>query len=186
MDVSNKSVGAGLADATLAIIDDDNAFAARLSQSMEQRGFSVKRADSVQSGLELIEQSAPAFAVIDLRLGDGSGLDLVDALLKRRPNARSLILTGYGNFATAVSAVKLGAADYIAKPADADEIVDALLAPKGKLPSPPEHPLSANRATWEHIMRVFEDNHNNVSETSRRLSMHRRTLQRILRKHAPH
>ena len=186
MSVSHHSVSAGLADATLAIIDDDDAFASRLAQSMEQRGFSVKCAGSVQSGLDLIEQSPPAFAVIDLRLGDGSGLDLVDALLKRRPDARSLILTGYGDFATVVSAVKRGVADYMAKPADADEVLEALLAPQGAQPPAPEHPMSANRAAWEHIMRVLEDNHNNVSETSRRLGMHRRTLQRIMRKRAPH
>ena len=117
------------ADRTLVIVDDDKAFLQRLGRAMEQRGFEVRMGSSVAEGLTLIRESAPAFAVVDLRLEDGSGLDVIAEINKLRPEARSIVLTGYGNFATAVTAVKLGAVDYLAKPADADEVTDALLAP---------------------------------------------------------
>jgi two-component system response regulator RegA len=172
-------------DRSLVIIDDDRAFLQRLVRAMEGRGFEVRFAHSVAEGLDLIRQKAPAFAVVDLRLEDGNGLDVVAELARVRPNARSIVLTGYGNLATAVSAVKLGAVDYLAKPADADEVTDALLAaPNSKAP-PPENPMSADRVRWEHIQRVYELCNRNVSETARRLNMHRRTLQRILAKRAP-
>jgi two-component system response regulator RegA len=127
----------------------------------------------------------PAFAVVDMRLGDGNGLDVISAIKKRRPEARAIILTGYGNITTAVSAVKLGAVDYLAKPVDADDVASALLLLDKKRIKPPENPMTADRVRWEHIQRIYELCGRNVSETARRLSMHRRTLQRILSKRAP-
>lgn len=173
------------ADRSLVLVDDDKAFLQRLGRAMEQRGFEVRMGASVAEGIELFRQSPPAFAVVDLRLEDGSGLDLLAELVKLRPDARSVVLTGYGNFATAVTAVKLGAIDYLAKPADADDVTDALLATPGERAAPPENPMSADRVRWEHIQRVYELCNRNVSETARRLNMHRRTLQRILAKRAP-
>ena len=175
---------ADLADPSLVIVDDDEALSVRLARAMESRGFQVRLAHSVQAGLELIARAAPAFAVVDLRLGDGSGLDIISALAARRPEARVLVLTGYGNFQTVVSAVKMGAVDYIAKPADADEITDALLAAKGAKAPPPAHPMDPDDAQWEHILHVFEACDKNVSQAARQLSMHRRTLQRILARHS--
>ena len=172
-------------DASLVIIDDDRPFLQRLSKAMEGRGFNVRSAASVSEGIELIRAQAPAFAVVDMRLEDGNGLDVIAELARLRPNARSVVLTGYGNIATAVTAVKLGAIDYLAKPADADEVTDALLAPPNSKAPPPENPMSADRVRWEHIQRVYELCNRNVSETARRLNMHRRTLQRILAKRAP-
>jgi len=172
-------------DASLIIVDDDKAFLQRLGRAMEQRGFKVRMADSVAEGVDLIRQDPPAFAVCDMRLEDGNGLELLAELGKVRPSARAIILTGYGNIATAVTAVKLGAVDYLAKPADADEVTDALLAPANSKAAPPENPMSADRVRWEHIQRVYELCNRNVSETARRLNMHRRTLQRILAKRAP-
>jgi two-component system response regulator RegA len=172
-------------DRSLLIVEDDKSFLQRLARAMEGRGFAVTTAQSVAEGLQQVEKSAPAFAVVDMRLGDGNGLDVVSALKKRRPDARTIVLTGYGNIATAVNAVKLGAVDYLAKPADADDVVAALLALDGRKPEPPEHPMSADRVRWEHIQRIYELCGRNVSETARRLNMHRRTLQRILAKRAP-
>ena len=172
-------------DRTLLLVDDDKAFLTRLERAMEKRGFEVQSADTVAAGLGAVEARPPAFAVIDLRLEDGNGLDVVDALHRRRPDARVVVLTGYGNIATAVTAVKLGAVDYLSKPADADDVINALLATGAAAPAPPENPMSADRVRWEHIQRVFELCDRNVSETARRLNMHRRTLQRILAKRAP-
>ena len=172
-------------DNSLLIVDDDRAFATRLARAMESRGFSVQVAETTEEGVAAIEAKAPAYAVIDMRLGDGSGLDVITRLKERRPDARAVILTGYGNIATAVTAVKLGAYDYLAKPADADEIYAALLAQPGERAELPENPMSADRVRWEHIQRVYELCGRNVSETARRLNMHRRTLQRILAKRAP-
>ena len=174
-----------LEDNTLLIVDDDRAFLQRLARAMEIRGFAVEAAGSVNEGLALLRQRAPAFAVVDMRLDDGNGIDVIAALKELRPDSRAVVLTGYGNIATAVSAVKIGAADYLAKPADADDVYNALLAsPDDKAP-PPENPMSADRVRWEHIQRVYELCNRNVSETARRLNMHRRTLQRILAKRAP-
>ena len=170
---------------TLLIVDDDKPFQSRLCRAMEQRGFSVTTADSVAEGLAAILLSPPAFAVIDLRLQDGSGLDVISQLKERRPDSRGVILTGYGNIATAVTAVKLGAFDYLAKPADADEIYNALVAVRHDKAELPENPMSADRVRWEHIQRIYELCGRNVSETARRLNMHRRTLQRILAQRAP-
>lgn len=170
---------------SLLIVEDDKAFLERLSRAMEGRGFTVTSCDTVAEGLSHIEQSPPAFAVVDLRVGDGNGLDVVAALQSKRPDARAIVLTGYGNIATAVTAVKLGAVDYLAKPADADEVATALLAVGGAKSELPQNPMSADRVRWEHIQRVYEMCDRNVSETARRLNMHRRTLQRILAKRAP-
>lgn len=172
-------------DRSLLIVDDDRAFLQRLARAMEGRGFEVATAESVQEGIARVESRAPAFAVVDMRLGDGNGLDVIAALKKSRPDVRAIVLTGYGNIATAVNAVKIGAIDYLAKPADADEIYQALLALPDSKPQPPENPMSADRVRWEHIQRVYELCGRNVSETARRLNMHRRTLQRILAKRAP-
>ena len=170
---------------SLLIVEDDKSFLQRLARAMEGRGFVVTTAESVADGLLQVEKAAPAFAVVDMRLGDGNGLDVISAMKKRRPEARAIILTGYGNIATAVNAVKLGAVDYLAKPVDADDVVAALLALDNKKIEPPENPMSADRVRWEHIQRIYELCGRNVSETARRLSMHRRTLQRILAKRAP-
>jgi two-component system response regulator RegA len=170
---------------SLLIVEDDKSFLQRLARAMESRGFTVTTAETVADGLLQVEKVAPAFAVVDMRLGDGNGLDVILALKQRRPEARAIILTGYGNIATAVNAVKIGAVDYLAKPADADDVVAALLALEGRKAEPPEHPMSADRVRWEHIQRIYELCGRNVSETARRLNMHRRTLQRILAKRAP-
>lgn len=171
-------------DPSLLLVDDDKVFLTRLGRAMEARGYQVTLADSVAAGLAQVESQPPAFAVIDLRLGDGNGLDVITRLKARRPAARAVILTGYGNIASAVTAVKLGAFDYLSKPADADEI-DAALKATGTMRQAPENPMSADRVRWEHIQRVYELCNRNVSETARRLAMHRRTLQRILAKRAP-
>src|SRR5712691_812565 len=166
-------------DRTLLIVEDDKSFLQRLARAMESRGFAVTTAESVADGLLQLETASPAYAVVDMRLADGNGLDVISALKRRRPDARAIILTGYGNIATAVNAVKLGAVDYLSKPVDADDVVAALLAVNGEA-EPPENPMSADRVRWEHIQRIYELCGRNVSETARRLNMHRRTLQRIL------
>src|ERR1700723_3354969 len=172
-------------DRSLLIVEDDKSFLQRLARAMEGRGFNVTTAESVADGLDLVEKGAPAYAVVDMRLGDGSGLDVISALKRRRPDARGIVLTGYGNIATAVTAVKLGAVDYMSKPADADDVVSALLASGNQKSELPSNPMSADRIRWEHIQRIYEMCNRNVSETARRLNMHRRTLQRILAKRAP-
>jgi len=173
------------ADRSLLIVEDDKSFLQRLARAMEGRGFIVTTAESVADGLAQLETISPAFAVVDMRLEDGNGLDVISALKRRRPDARAIILTGYGNIATAVNAVKLGAVDYLSKPVDADDVVAALLALDGRKAEPPQNPMSADRIRWEHIQRIYELCGRNVSETARRLNMHRRTLQRILAKRAP-
>ena len=174
-----------LDDRSLLLIDDDRPFRQRLVRAMEKRGFDVESAESVEEGMALVREIHPAFAVVDLRLEDGNGLDIVTVLHEVRPEARVVMLTGYGNIATAVAAVKAGAIDYLAKPADADDVAKALLVVDGERPAPPENPMSADRVRWEHIQRVYELCGRNVSETARRLNMHRRTLQRILAKRSP-
>jgi two-component system, response regulator RegA len=179
------SAAAPPAERSLLIVEDDKSFLQRLARAMEGRGFVVTTAESVADGLSQVEKAAPAFAVVDMRLGDGNGLDVISAMKRRRPEARAIILTGYGNIATAVNAVKLGAVDYLAKPVDADDVAAALLALDHRKIEPPENPMSADRVRWEHIQRIYELCGRNVSETARRLNMHRRTLQRILAKRAP-
>ena len=172
-------------DRTLLLVDDDELWLKRLARAMEKRGFDVAVATDVSQAIAEAEMRPPKYAVVDLRLGDGSGLDVVEVLRQSRPDGRIVVLTGYGNIATAVAAVKLGAVDYLAKPADADGIEAALLAEGDAKPPPPDRPMSADRVRWEHIQRVYELCERNVSETARRLNMHRRTLQRILAKHSP-
>ena len=172
-------------DRSLLILDDDRPFLSRLTRAMEARGFTVTPCEKVAEGMAALDGTPPSFAIIDMRLGDGNGLDVISKLKAVRPDARGIILTGYGNIATAVTAVKLGAFDYLAKPADADEIYHALMATQIDKPDAQENPMSADRVRWEHIQRVFESCDRNVSETARRLNMHRRTLQRILAKRAP-
>lgn len=173
-------------DPSLLLVDDDEPFLKRLAKAMERRGFVVETAQSVAEGKVAASERPPAYAVVDLRLDDGNGLDVVELLRERRPEARIVVLTGYGAIATAVAAVKIGATDYLSKPADARDVTAALLAnPDELLPEPPENPMSADRVRWEHIQRVYEQCDRNVSETARRLSMHRRTLQRILAKRSP-
>ena len=172
-------------DRSLLIVDDDGPFLRRLARAMEARGFAVDTAESTAEGIAKAGAKTPKYAVVDLRLGDGSGLDVIAAIRERRVDTRIIMLTGYGNIATAVTAVKLGAVDYLAKPADADDIFAALTQKPGEKAELPENPMSADRVRWEHIQRVYEMCERNVSETARRLNMHRRTLQRILAKRAP-
>ncbi|UZD90740.1 ActR/PrrA/RegA family redox response regulator transcription factor [Cognatishimia activa] len=172
-------------DKSLLLVDDDEPFLKRLAKAMEKRGFEVETAGSVVAGSAIATARPPAYAVVDLRLEDGNGLDVVEILQNKREDCRVVVLTGYGAIATAVAAVKIGATDYLSKPADAQDIVNALLTPEGALPPPPENPMSADRVRWEHIQRVYELCDRNVSETARRLNMHRRTLQRILAKRSP-
>ena len=172
-------------DKSLLIVDDDNPFRERLARAMEKKGFSVSQAEGVKKGIDSIKIKKPAFAVVDLRLGDGNGLEIVKELQVSNMNCKIIMLTGYGNIPTAVAAIKQGAIDYLAKPADADDVEKALLADPSTKAQPPENPMSADRIKWEHIHRVFELCNRNVSETARRLKMHRRTLQRILSKRSP-
>jgi two-component system, response regulator RegA len=172
-------------DRTLLLVDDDESFVKRLAKAMEKRGFVPETAESVAAGRAIALTRAPAYAVVDLRLEDGNGLDVVEALRETRPDCRIVVLTGYGAIATAVAAVKVGAIDYLSKPADANDVTNALLARGESLPPPPDNPMSADRVRWEHIQRVYEMCDRNVSETARRLNMHRRTLQRILAKRSP-
>ena len=172
-------------DNSLLIVDDDNPFRERLSRAMEKKGFQVSQAESVKIGIESVKIKKPAFAVVDLRLNDGNGLEVVKEIQNSNSKSRIIMLTGYGNISTAVAAIKEGAIDYLSKPADADDIEKALLADPNTKAEPPENPMSADRVKWEHIHRVFELCNRNVSETARRLKMHRRTLQRILSKKSP-
>ena len=182
---TNAQKVANLADNSLLIVDDDNPLRDRLSRAMEKKGFKVSQADSVQQGIIQAKNSPPAFAVVDLRLNDGSGLEVVKEIRDLKKDSKIIMLTGYGNIPTAVAAVKAGAIDYIPKPADADDVENALLASPDSKAVPPQNPMSADRVKWEHIHRVFELCNRNVSETARRLKMHRRTLQRILSKKSP-
>jgi len=169
----------------LLLVDDDAPLRRSMTRALERRGFEVLAAENLAEATEHAQQSRPEFAVLDMRLADRSGLDLVRTLRGLRPDVRIVIVTGYGNIATAVVAIKAGAVDYLAKPVDADDVVNALLRSDQGLPPPPDNPMSADRVRWEHIQRVFEQCNRNVSETARRLNMHRRTLQRILNKRAP-
>ena len=181
-EVEKRSIGE---DNSLLILDDDEPFLRRLAKAMEKRGVAVETAGSIAAGSAIATARTPAYAVIDLRLADGNGLDVVEILRPKRPDCRIVVLTGYGAIATAVAAVKIGATDYLSKPADANDVINALLTRDDELPPPPENPMSADRVRWEHIQRVYELCDRNVSETARRLNMHRRTLQRILAKRSP-
>ena len=172
-------------DRSLLIVDDDGPFLRRLARAMETRGFAVDTAETVSEGIARSKAAPPKYAVVDLSLADGNGLEVIEAIRQNRDDTQIVVLTGYGNIATAVTAVKLGALDYLAKPADADDVFNALTQRKGEKTEVPENPMSADRVRWEHIQRVYEMCERNVSETARRLNMHRRTLQRILAKRAP-
>ena len=182
--INNRKIN-DFADKSLLIVDDDAPLRDRLSRAMEKKGFVVSQAESVKKGILEVNNKPPAFAIVDLRLNDGNGLEVVKEIQKLRKDSRIVMLTGYGNIPTAVAAVKAGAIDYIPKPADAEDIEKALLASIDSKAKPPENPMSADRVKWEHIHRVFELCNRNVSETARRLKMHRRTLQRILSKRSP-
>jgi len=185
VETSNLKKISDFDDKSLLIVDDDNPFRDRLARAMEKRGFEVFQAQGVKKGIEIVIQKSPAFAVVDLRLEDGNGLEIVKKIQSLNPKSRIIMLTGYGNIPTAVAAIKEGAIDYLSKPADADDVEKALLADPDKKAQAPENPMSADRVKWEHIHRVFELCNRNVSETARRLKMHRRTLQRILSKRSP-
>ena len=185
VEVANLKKLSDFEDKSLLIVDDDNPFRERLARAMEKKGFEVSQAESVKKGIETVKTKKPTFAVVDLRLNDGNGLEVVKVIQNSNPNSRIIMLTGYGNISTAVAAIKQGAIDYLAKPADADDVEKALLADPNRKAEPPENPMSADRVKWEHIHRVFELCNRNVSETARRLKMHRRTLQRILSKRSP-
>ena len=189
MDRTNKQPGSlkisDFEDKSLLIVDDDDPLRLRLARAMEKKGFKVQDAKTVENAIKLVKISPPKFALVDLRLEDGNGLDVVQEINKAKADSRVVMLTGYGNLPTAVAAVKAGAIDYMAKPVDADDVESALLAPPNSKAKPPENPMSADRVKWEHIHRVFELCNRNVSETARRLKMHRRTLQRILSKRSP-
>jgi len=185
MNVQNVKNISQFEDKSLLIVDDDNPFRERLARAMEKKGFKVSQAEGVKKGIDAVKTNKPAFAVVDLRLGDGNGLEVVKEIQNSNADSRIVMLTGYGNIPTAVAAIKQGAIDYLAKPADADDVEKALLADPNRKADPPDNPMSADRVKWEHIHRVFELCNRNVSETARRLKMHRRTLQRILNKHAP-
>ena len=172
-------------DPSLLLVDDDEPFLRRLARAMEKRGFSVEMAGSIAAGKAIATVRPPQYAVVDLRLEDGNGLEVVEVIRSKRPESRIIILTGYGAITTAVAAVKIGAVDYLAKPADANDVTAALLAQDDDKPPAPQKPMSADRVRWEHIQRVYELCDRNVSETARRLNMHRRTLQRILAKRSP-
>lgn len=174
-----------LTDRTLMVLDDDAPFRTRMAQALTRRGFTVSAVGSVAEAKDIARMNPPAFAVLDLRLDDGSGLEVMETLHEYREDCRAVMLTGYGALATAVAAVKAGAVDYLSKPADVEDIIKALVASRDEKPEPPENPMSADRVRWEHIQRVYELCNHNVSETARRLNMHRRTLQRILAKRAP-
>jgi len=184
-DKPNVKKVSDFADKSLLIVDDDNPFRDRLARAMEKKGFKVAQAESVKQGVNQAKNSPPAFAVVDLRLGDGNGLEVIKEIRKLKKESKVVMLTGYGNIPTAVAAIKAGAIDYLPKPADADDVENALLAKSESKAVPPANPMSADRVKWEHIHRVFELCNRNVSETARRLKMHRRTLQRILSKRSP-
>jgi len=186
MSMTETEVPAAVAqDNGLLVVDDDKPFLNRFCRAMEARGFQVRMAESVAEGIREIRANPPAYAVVDMRLEDGNGLDVVQMLNDLRPSSRVIVLTGYGNITTAVAAVKMGAIDYLSKPADADDVYAALMARPDRHVPPPENPMSADRVRWEHIQRIYELCDRNVSETARKLNMHRRTLQRILAKRAP-
>ena len=168
---------------SLLIVEDDDTLRERLVRAMERRGFNVRKASSVEEGLTAAKTSQPDYAIVDLRLQDGSGLTLVKFLEERFPKLRAIILTGYGDIPSAVAAVRAGAIDYLTKPASADEIVDALMAPEGEQPPAPDNPTSPEEARQEHIEHVLHETGDNISQAARLLNMHRRTLQRVLKRY---
>ena len=168
---------------TILIVEDDDVLRDRLARAMERRGYPVRVASGLSEAMDQADAELPRYAVVDLRLQDGSGLSVVETLEKRDPDIRAIILTGYGNIPTAVAAARIGAIDYIAKPATADEIVDALIRPRNEHAPAPTNPISPEDARKEHITHVFHEMNENVSQTARSLDMHRRTLQRLLKRY---
>ncbi|MBM3637549.1 MAG: response regulator [Alphaproteobacteria bacterium] len=172
-------------DRSLLIVDPEKRFTLRVANDFRLRGYTVDVLDTAEAGLTYIKTQPPAYALIELKLGTESGLELIEALTRVRPTSRSVIVTRFDNFVTAVQAIRLGAKNYLTKPADSNSIELALKTDEVSMVDPPSIPMTPARVRWEHIQRVFEQCGRNVSETSRHLSMHRRTLQRILSKHAP-
>ena len=170
-------------DRTCLVLDDDVVFRERLANALIKAGFIVSTAGSVRDGLTIATHNPPAFAVIDLRLDDGFGLAVVERLNQHRPEAHTVVLTGYGALPNAVAAIKSGAQNVLSKPADIEDVVNSLLAGPEQQPAPPECPTDPNKVRWEYIQSVFNKNGCNVSQTARLLNMHRRTLQRILHSH---
>lgn len=168
---------------TLLLVDDDVTFANVLANALERRGYTVHIAHDVAGGLTIARADPPEYAVVDLKMPGSSGLELVRALQQLDEHTHIVVLTGYASIATAVEAIKLGAVHYLAKPADADEIVSAFARSEGDAATPVEtQPLSVARLEWEHIQKILAECNGNISETARRLRMHRRTLQRKLTK----
>ena len=169
---------------TLLLVDDDRAFCMVLSEALRRRGFQVHVAYKLTEALALADQCQPEYAVVDLRIGSDSGLELVSRLVAMDENTRIVMLTGYGSVATAVEAIKLGATHYLTKPADANEIAAALEREEGDASVPPaDTPLSVRRLEWEHLQKILLSHNGNISSAARALKMHRRTLQRKLAKH---
>ena len=167
------------------LVDDDAPLRRNMTRILEREGFSVAVAVGVKDAYELAADNPPELAVVDLNLSDGHGMELVGGLRQLHPGIRVLVLTGYDSIASSLVAMRAGAIGYLAKPVAAEELVAALLDQPTASVTPSEQPMSADRVRWEHIQRVFEQCNRNVSETARRLDMHRRTLQRILSKRAP-
>jgi len=168
----------------LLLVDDDETYCSVLGDALEKRHYEVHATCDLATALELARQHEPEFAVVDLRIGTESGLELVKQLSELDENTRIVMLTGYASVATAVEAIKLGAVHYLAKPATADEVVAALQRTEGDASvSPAEQPLSIKRLEWEHLQKVLAEHHGNISAAARALKMHRRTLQRKLAKH---
>jgi len=170
----------------LLIVEEDDSLREQLSRSMKRRGFRAYEAKTVKEAMEVVARVRPNVAILDVNLPDGSGLGLVEEISLRNPNARSIIFTGYGNIPAAVLATRLGAYDFIAKPATAEEIENSLLTPAGEKTPPPKNPIPPEQARREHIERVLNDEGDNISQAARSLNMHRRTLQRVLQRRRKH
>lgn len=170
----------------LLLVEDDEAFSAVAASALRRRGFDVRVAASASAARKLISETTPDYAVLDLRLGEDSGLGLLPAIFEHAPHCRAVVLTGYASIATAVEAVKLGAINYLTKPASIEELLHAL-GQHDPDPNvmPAAEPMSVRRTTWEHVQRVVQEADGNISEAARRLGMHRRTVQRILSKRPP-
>jgi two-component system, response regulator RegA len=180
---SSAHVGGGVRKVLL--VDDDAPLRKNLVRAFEREGFTVATAGSLKEAHEVAGDFAPDHAVLDLNLHDGYGMELVTALQELHPEIKIVILTGYDSIASSLVALKAGVVGYLAKPVRAEQVVATLLGQSADSAEPAERPMSADRVRWEHIQRVFEQCNRNVSETARRLNMHRRTLQRILSKRAP-
>lgn len=171
---------------TMLIVDDNDPFRQQLVKALERRGYIVRNASSVEQALTLAREESPEFAVLDLKMPGESGLTLLEKLLEIDSTTKILILTGYGSIATAVSAIRTGAVNYLPKPATADDVLTAFgLVESSTDESEIEETLSLARVEWEHIHRILAECEGNISETARRLGIHRRSLQRKLRKRAP-